>query len=42
MDGRYVIKWFEGREVSENVCSHVDDDNTMDPSDEIKQLVYTE
>ncbi len=39
--GRYEIKWFEGREVPENVCSHIDD-NTVDPTDENEQLVYAE
>ncbi len=39
--GRYEIKWFEGREVPENVCSHIDD-NTVDPTDENEQQVYAE
>ena len=42
MDGRYVIKWFEGGEVPEDVCSYIDDDNTVDHNDENEQLVYAE
>ena len=25
-DGHYALKWFEGRQVPEDVCNHIDDD----------------
>ena len=31
-DGHYAIKWFEGSEVPDDVCSQIDD-STMDSND---------
>lgn len=40
-NGKYMIKWFEGSEVPDNLCSHIDDD-TLDPQDSDDPLVYNE
>ena len=35
-DNRYMINWYDGQQVPENVCSHINQDFDEQPSDDIE------